>query len=134
MDEIMNNTINDFIVAAANELTGNISGALHVSGGVSYENFVWNTDLYKGTIPTKDEVMNKAQELFDKEAMRRLRIERDLLLVKTDWVVTKAAETGVAETDAWKEYRQALRDLPLTSTPELDGPSIKNVTWPTIPS
>ncbi len=130
----MNNTINDFIVAAANELTGNISGALHVSGGVSYENFVWNTDLYKGTIPTKDEVMNKAQELFDKEAMRRLRIERDLLLVKTDWVVTKAVETGVAESDAWKEYRQALRDLPLTSTPELDGPSIKNVIWPTIPS
>ena len=130
----MNNTINDFIVAAANELTGNISGALHVSGGVSYENFVWNTNLYKGTIPTKDEVMNKAQELFDKEAMRRLRIERDLLLVKTDWVVTKAAETGVAETTAWKEYRQALRDLPSSATPELDGHTIKNVSWPSIPS
>ena len=43
----MNNTINDFIVAAANELTGNISGALYVSGETSYENFVWNTDLYK---------------------------------------------------------------------------------------
>tara|TARA_B100001287_G_C22560994_1_gene471449 strand:- start:17 stop:409 length:393 start_codon:yes stop_codon:yes gene_type:complete len=130
----MNNTTNDFIVAAANELTGNISGALHVSGELSYENFVWNTNLYKGTIPTKDEVMNKAQELFDKEAMRRLRIERDLLLVKTDWVVTKAAETGVAETTAWKEYRQALRDLPSSATPELDGPTIKNVTWPTMPS
>ena len=135
----MNNTINDFIVAAANELTGNISGALHVSGGVSYENFVWNTDLYKGTIPTKDEVMNKAQELFDKEAMRRLRIERDLLLVKTDWVVTKAAETGVAESDAWKTYRQALRDLPSTQTPVMENPvvsmvGITSVTWPTKPS
>ena len=130
----MNNTLNDFIVAAANELTGNISGALHVSGEVSYENFVWNTNLYKGTIPTKTEVMNKAQELFDKEAMKRLRIQRDLLLVKTDWVVTKAAETGVAETTAWKEYRQALRDLPSSATPELDGPTIKNVTWPTMPS
>ena len=130
----MNNTTNDFIVAAANELTGNISGALHVSGELSYENFVWNTNLYKGTIPTKTEVMNKAQELFNKEAMKRLRIQRDLLLVKTDWVVTKAAETGVAETTAWKEYRQALRDLPSSATPELDGPTIKNVTWPTIPS
>ena len=130
----MNNTTNDFIVAAANELTGNISGALHVSGELSYENFVWNTNLYKGTIPTKTEVMNKAQELFNKEAMKRLRIQRDLLLVRTDWVVTKAAETGVAETTAWKEYRQALRDLPSSATPELDGPTIKNVTWPTIPS
>ena len=36
----MNNTLNDFIVAAANELTGNISGALYVSGETSYENFV----------------------------------------------------------------------------------------------
>ena len=130
----MNNTLNDFIVAAANELTGNISGALYVSGETSYENFVWNTQLYKGTIPTKSEVMNKAQELLDNEAIRRLRIERNHLLAKTDWVVTKAAETGVAETTAWKEYRQALRDLPSSATPELDGPTIKNVTWPTMPS
>ena len=36
----------------------------------------WDTELYKGSIPTKTEVMTKAQELFDKEAMRKLRIER----------------------------------------------------------
>ncbi len=130
----MDTSINDFIIPAAYELTGNISGSFICRGETSYENFVWDTELYKGSIPTKTEVMTKAQELFDKEAMRRLRIERDNLLASTDWVVTKASETGVAETDAWKEYRQALRDLPLTSTPELDGPSIKNVTWPTIPS
>ena len=130
----MDTSINDFIISAAHELTGNISGSFICRGEISYENFVWDTELYKGSIPTKTEVMTKAQELFDKEAMRRLRIERDNLLARTDWVVTKASETGVAETDAWKEYRQALRDLPLTSTPELDGPSIKNVTWPTIPS
>ena len=130
----MDTSINDFIIPAAYELTGNISGSFICRGETLYENFVWDTELYKGSIPTKTEVMTKAQELFDKEAMRRLRIERDNLLARTDWVVTKASETGVAETDAWKEYRQALRDLPLTSTPELDGPSIKNVTWPTIPS
>ena len=130
----MDTSINDFIIPAAYELTGNISGSLLCRGETSYENIVWDTELYKGSIPTKTEVMTKAQELFDKEAMRRLRIERDNLLASTDWVVTKASETGVAETDAWKEYRQALRDLPSTSTPELDGPSIKNVTWPTIPS
>ena len=129
----MDTSINDFIIPAAYELTGNISGSFICRGETSYENFVWDTELYKGSIPTKTEVMTKAQELFDKEAMRRLRIERDNLLISTDWVVTKAAETGVAETDAWKTYRQALRDLPSTATPELDGPFVKNVTWPTKP-
>jgi hypothetical protein len=94
---------------------------------------VWDTNIVTGTLPTKTEVMNKAQELYDGEAMRRLRVHRDNLLRDTDWVVTKASETGVAETDAWKTYRQALRDLPSTATPELDGPFVKNVTWPTKP-
>ena len=94
---------------------------------------VWNTNIVTGTLPTKTEVTNKAQELYDGEAMRRLRVHRDNLLRDTDWVVTKAAETGVAETTAWKTYRQALRDLPSTTTPELDGPFVKNVTWPTKP-
>tara|TARA_Y100001954_G_C15518974_1_gene458355 strand:- start:268 stop:660 length:393 start_codon:yes stop_codon:yes gene_type:complete len=130
----MNTSINDFIISAAYELTGNISGSFICRGETSYENFVWDTELYKGSIPTKTEVMTKAQELFDKEAMRRLRIQRDLLLARTDWVVTKAAETGVAVTTEWKEYRQALRDLPSSATPELDGHTIKNITWPSIPS
>lgn len=130
----MDTSINDFIIPAAYELTGNISGSFICRGETSYENFVWDTELYKGSIPTKTEVMTKAQELFDKEAMRRLRIERDNLLISTDWVVTKAAETGVAETDAWKAYRQALRDLPSHAIPLLDGLSIKNVTWPIKPS
>ena len=66
--------------------------------------------------------------------MRRLREHRDNLLKETDWVVTKASETGVAETTAWKTYRQQLRDLPSSATPEIDGMFIKNVTWPTKPS
>ena len=65
--------------------------------------------------------------------MRRLRIHRDNLLKETDWVVTKANETGVAESEAWKTYRQKLRDLPATSKPELDGLFIKNVTFPDKP-
>ena len=124
----------DFIWEAAYNLVGNTNGALFISGDPSYENIVWDTKIYTGTIPTKTEVETKAQALLDGEAMRRLREHRDNLLKETDWVVTKASETGVAETTAWKTYRQQLRDLPSSATPELDGMFIKNVTWPTKPS
>ena len=124
----------DFIWEAAYNLVGNTNGALFISGEPTYENIVWDTKVYTGTIPTKTEVETKAQALLDGEAMRRLREHRDNLLKETDWVVTKASETGVAETTAWKTYRQQLRDLPSSATPEIDGMFIKNVTWPTKPS
>ena len=124
----------DFIWEAAYNLVGNTNGALFISGEPTYENIVWDTKVYTGTIPTKAEVEAKAQTLLDGEAMKRLREHRDNLLKETDWVVTKASETGVAETTAWKTYRQQLRDLPSSATPELDGMFIKNVTWPTKPS
>ena len=124
----------DFIWKAAYDLVGNTNGALFISGDPSYENIVWDTEIYTGTIPTKTEVETKAQALLDGEAMRRLREHRNNLLKETDWVVTKASETGVAETTAWKTYRQSLRDLPSSATPEIDGMFIKNVTWPTKPS
>ena len=127
-------TRSDFIWEAAYNLVGNTNGALFISGDPSYENIVWDTKVYTGTIPTKAEVETKAQALLDGEAMRRLREHRDNLLKETDWVVTKASETGVAETTAWKTYRQQLRDLPSSATPEIDGMFIKNVTWPTKPS
>ena len=59
---------------------------------------------------------------------QKLRYERDLKLSETDWVVTKANETGVAESDAWKNYRQALRYLPSNTSDPF------NPTWPTKPS
>ena len=130
-------TTSDFIAEAAHALTGNKPGAFMCQGESSYENMVWDTNIVTGTLPTKTEVMNKAQELYDGEAMRRLRRHRDNLLRDTDWVVTKASETGVAETDAWKTYRQALRDLPASATPKLNSNydlDITSVTWPTEPS
>ena len=36
---------------------------------------------------------------------------------------------------AWLTYRQALRDLPTTASPQLDANgNLTNVTWPTPPS
>ncbi len=124
----------DFLVEAAYNLVGNLQNALCVRGELIYENIDWDKSVYTGTIPTKAEVDAEQQKLLDGEAMRRLRIHRDNLLKETDWIVTKASETGVAETTAWKTYRQQLRDLPSSATPEIDGMFIKNVTWPTKPS
>ena len=39
--------------------------------------------------------------------------------------------------DAWKTYRQALRDLPASASPKLDSNydlDLTSVTWPTEPS
>ena len=49
---------------------------------------------------------------------------RNQLLAETDWM----ANSDVTMSDAWKTYRQALRDLPANTS----DPS--NPTWPTKPS
>lgn len=66
------------------------------------------------------------------------RANRDALLAETDWMVIKAAETGVALADNWKVYRQALRDLPTHSNwPDLKSPGPGDSgdnDWPVKPS
>ena len=57
-----------------------------------------------------------------------LREERNKKLAATDWVVTKAFETGGSVPESWKTYRQALRDITISTQ------SIFSVTWPTEPS
>ena len=58
----------------------------------------------------------------------QVRNKRNRLLLDTDWVVTKASDTGVALSDEWKIYRQELRDLPATQT------DVDNITYPTKPN
>ena len=53
-----------------------------------------------------------------------LREERNVRIAKSDWM----ANSDVTMTDAWKTYRQTLRDLP-ANTSDPDEP-----TWPTEPS
>ena len=60
-------------------------------------------------------------------AWANLRQERDILLQASDWRFG-ADSPDSAGTDAWKTYRQALRDLPANTADPTD------VTWPTKPS
>ena len=69
----------------------------------------------------------------DEESMNALRSQRNMKLAETDWEITKALETG-SDATALKEYRQALRDLPANSTPNLDeNGQLTGVTWPNKP-
>ena len=54
---------------------------------------------------------------------RLIRTQRDEKLRETDW----RASSDLTLSDAWKTYRQALRDVPTQSDPD-------NITWPTEPS
>ena len=86
----------------------------------------------KQTQPTETEINSKIAELDNAEAMRLLRIERDVRIAKTDW----RASSDLTLTDAWKTYRQALRDI-TTQTPKLNSDydlDLTSVTWPTEPS
>ena len=81
---------------------------------------------------TWDELVAKNQELLDYEPMRLLKVERDRLLVETDWM---SLPDSPEMTEDWKTYRQELRDLPSTQSPSMDegGVGIINVIWPTPP-
>ena len=87
----------------------------------------------KQTQPTKTEINSKISELDNAEAMRLLRIERDTRIAKTDW----RASSDLTLSDAWKTYRQALRDLPASASPKLGSDyelDFSSFTWPTEPS
>ena len=100
-----------------------------------YERLVWQDESQ--TKPTEEEVNTKVAELVNAYPMKLLREERDRLIGQSDWRIVKAKETSTNIPAAWKTYRQALRDLPASSTPKLDSDNnldMSSVTWPTPPS
>jgi hypothetical protein len=61
------------------------------------------------------EVVDKtAEEIAADVASKsaQVRAARDRALEASDWRVIRAAETGVAMSQEWQDYRQSLRDLP----------------------
>jgi uncharacterized protein Usg len=55
-----------------------------------------------------------------------VRYSRDRMLKETDWVVTKALESGASVAPEWVAYRQALRDI-------TNQPDPLNIVWPPAP-
>ena len=98
--------------------------------GTEYSGLEW---LDSSTKPTEAEIDNEVTRLNNAEPMRLLRVERNARLTACDW----RASSDLTLTDAWKTYRQSLRDLPASSTPTLDSDGnldMSSVSFPTEPS
>ena len=73
--------------------------------------------------------------MSDTQALIFLRALRDTKLAVCDW--TQARDVTLTNDDAWKTYRQALRDLPASASPTLDSDGnldMSSITFPTQPS
>ena len=98
--------------------------------GSDYSGFTW---LESDTAPTESEIDAEVTRLNNAESMRLLRVERDKRLTACDW----SASSDLTISNAWKTYRQSLRDLPASASPSLESNGdldLTSVTWPTEPS
>ena len=74
------------------------------------------------TMPTQSDLETKVNVKLNNERWDIIRKERNRELSETDWM----ALSDVSISDAWKSYRQSLRDITTQD--------INNITWPTKPS
>ncbi len=98
--------------------------------GTDYSGFTWQDS---GAAPTEAEIDAEVTRLNNAEPMRLLRLERNARLAETDYM----ALSDTTITDAWKTYRQQLRDLPASANPTVDtngNLNLTSVTFPTKPS
>ena len=106
-------------------------GSEWVLRGEDYSGLEWLDS--KQTQPTETEVNSKISELDNAEPMKLLREERNRRIALTDW----RASSDLTLSNAWKTYRQALRDLPASASPKLNSDyelDLTSVSWPTEPS
>ena len=101
-----------------------------------YSTLTWiSLDISK---PTYGEILMKINELDSFEAMRLLRIRRNVLLQETDIKsLPDFPHKDANVRDAWITYRQELRDLLDSASPTLNDRyelDVQSVNWPTKPS
>ena len=104
--------------------------------GDTYDSIEWYSTNTK-PLPTEDQINEKIKELKSAEPYKLLREKRNTLIAETDWTQLKDIDLDIIRERNWKNYRQALRDLPSKSTPKLDSNGnldMSSVTWPDKPS
>ena len=107
----------------------------YVIFGDEYSGIEWRDTV--NTKPTEEQVNAKIAEIKAAEPMGLLRDERNYRLAQTDWTQLKDIDLAIIRERNWKNYRQALRDLPSKSTPKLDSNGeldMTSVSWPDKPS
>ena len=104
--------------------------------GDTYDSIEWYSTNTK-PLPTEDQINEKIKELKSAEPYKLLREKRNTLIAETDWTQLKDIDLDIIRERNWKNYRQALRDLPSKSTPKLDSNGdldMSSVSWPDKPS
>ena len=92
-----------------------------------FADYAYTNDVGEEVTVTKAEQEAEYTARKAEEKATAIRTERDAKLAECDWMVIKAAETGVALATEWATYRQALRDVTAQTTfPD-------EVTWPNKP-
>ena len=93
----------------------------------------WDNPSASG-LPTDEQIIAKAKTLASDNAVNALRQTRDFLISQSDWM----GNQDYNMTDAWKTYRQALRDITTTVTDNdtryAMADDINHPSWPTKPS
>src|SRR6056300_1080392 len=85
----------------------------------------WDTEnvSWKVVDLTSEEI-----EVITNNQWKSIRSERDALLSVTDYIILSSLERGEPVPQVWKDYRQALRDLPQTYE------TVDDVIWPDKPA
>ena len=89
---------------------------------VDGDKLIWNDK--EELRPTDEEIALKVKELEAAQPLNQLRIERNELLMETDYIMV--SDYPHTDKQAWIDYRQALRDLPQTA-------DLSNVEYPSKP-
>ena len=121
-----------YIAQALNALVPNCAFGC----GDTYDSIEWYSTNTK-PLPTEDQINEKIKELKSAEPYKLLREKRNKLIAETDWTQLKDIDLDIIRERNWKNYRQALRDLPANSKPRLDGGGnldMSSVSWPDKPS
>lgn len=117
----------------------NSDGSVELAGTVATDEMLeGGYQPYSGPLPERTNVIwlmwdGDKKEVVENIELRQLtelaaiRRQRDQLLAETDWVTTKAFESGAPADPQWVEYRQALRDMPNNYV--VGQPMV----WPTAP-
>ena len=103
------------------------AGVTGITSMFSQSEFEAGVSLGSTTVyPSVSDVRVKAQEYATQQCWYEIRGLRNALLRESDYVTSISIDSGVGVSTAWKNYRQALRDLPSQS-------DVNNIVWPTHP-
>ena len=92
-----------------------------------YDTLVWES-VNSVPKPTLEELENFWPTVLNTKKFKEFRTERNKRLADVDWVTLKAYSTQKVVPKVWRDYMQALRDLP-TATEDPENP-----VWPVAPT